>query len=528
MGNGRNATANNHDIVLDSGEKNGLEGVDWAVFGWSGGIVLAFVVAALVNVDLVSEWVNTGFAFSCKYFGAYWQLLLLLTFLISIVLACTKYGSIKLGNSEAPEMSTFRWIAIIMCTLLAGGGVFWSAAEPMYHFTSTPPSFQGIESSTAGAVAPALAQSYLHWGFLAWAILGTLSAVVLMYSHYHKGVELKPRALLYPLFGEKIMHNWLGTAVDAASIIAVAAGTIGPIGFLGLQVSFALEQLLGIPDVYTTQLLIIIGLVIIYTISAVSGLHKGIQILSRFNVLLTIALIAIILLVGPGGFIIDSFMTSFGTYIREFSVLTLYRGDQGWLGWWTVFFWGWFLGYGPMMAVFISRISKGRSIREIVFAVGVIAPIVTNFWFSVLGGSGIFYELANPGSVSKALNDAGLPAALLAIVQQLPLSFILVPAFLLLIVLFLATTGDSMALTIAIAVSGQEDPPTSIRVFWAIMMGAVAAVLLAIGKGGISALQSFIVVTAVPVGFILLPSLWLGPQVAIELYNEQHAEKNIK
>ncbi len=497
------------------------KGIDWPVFGWSGGIVLAFVVAALVNIDFVSGMVNKSFGFSCKYFGAYWQVLLLLTFLISIVLACSKYGSIKLGNVDKPEMSTFRWIAIIMCTLLAGGGVFWSAAEPMYHFTSTPPLFQGIESATKAAVAPALAQSYLHWGFLAWAILGTLSAVVLMYSHYHKGVALKPRALLYPLFGEKIMNNWLGVAVDAASIIAVAAGTIGPIGFLGLQLSFSLQQLFSIPDVYLTQLCIIIGLVIIYTISAVSGLEKGIQILSRFNVLLTIALIAIILVLGPGGFIIDSFLTGFGTYIKEFPLLTLYRGDEGWLGWWTVFFWGWFLGYGPMMAVFISRISRGRSIREIIMAVGVIAPIVTNFWFSVLGGSGIFYELANPGSVSKALSDSGLPAALLAIVQQLPLSFIMVPAFLVLIIIFLTTTGDSMALTISIAVTGEDDPPTGMRVFWAVMMGAVAAVLLAIGQGGISALQSFIVVTAVPVGFILLPSLWLGPQVAAELYKEQ-------
>ena len=506
---------------MENGQETTSKGIDWAVFGWSGGIVLAFVVAALVNIDFVSGMVNKGFGFSCKYFGAYWQVLLLLTFLVSIVLACSKYGSIKLGNIDKPEMSTFRWISIIMCTLLAGGGVFWSAAEPMYHFTSTPPLFQGIESATQAAVAPALAQSYLHWGFLAWAILGTLSAVVLMYSHYHKGVALKPRALLYPLFGEKIMHNWLGVAVDAASIIAVAAGTIGPIGFLGLQLSFSLQHLFGIPDVYFTQLCIIIGLVIIYTISAVSGLQKGIQILSRFNILLTVALIAIILLLGPGGFIIDSFLTGFGTYIKEFPLLTLYRGDTGWLSWWTVFFWGWFLGYGPMMAVFISRISRGRTIREIVMAVGVIAPIVTNFWFSVLGGSGIFYELANPGSVSKALTDNGLPAALLAIVEQLPLPFIMVPAFLVLIVVFLTTTGDSMALTISIAVTGEDDPPTGMRVFWAVMMGAVAAVLLAIGKGGISALQSFIVITAVPVGFILLPSLWLGPQVAAKLYKEQ-------
>ena len=323
--------------------------------------------------------------------------------------------------------------------------------------------------------------------------------------------------------------NPLGVAADVSSLVAVAAGTIGPIGFLGLQVSFALQDLFGIPDVYTTQLAIIIGLVIIYTISAVTGLHKGIQILSRFNVNLTLCLIVFIVLIGPGGFIIDSFLSGFGLYLKEFSVISLYRGDTGWLGWWTVFFWGWFLGYGPMMAIFIARISRGRSIREIIMAVGVIAPVITNMWFSVLGGSGIYYELQNPGSVSEALKASGLPAALLAIVGQLPLAGLLVPLFLILIVVFLATTGDSMALTMSMAVTGLDEPAKPIRVFWAVTMGAVAAVLLMVGQGGISALQSFIVITAVPVGLLLLPTLWLGPRVAIQLYNEVHGiETSVK
>jgi len=498
--------------------------IDWPVFGLSGGLVLLFVIGALVDLKLISDWVNASFGFACKYLGAYWQILSMVTFLVGLILAFTKYGRVKLGNVAKPEMSTFRWVAIIMCTLLAGGGVFWSAAEPMYHFTSVPPHFPGVEAGTTAAIAPALSLAFLHWGFLAWAVLGSTSAIVLMYCHYHKGMALKPRALLVPLFGEKVMHNWIGSAADAASIISVAAGTIGPIGFLGLQVSFALQHLFGIPDVYMTQLVIIIILVAIYTISAVSGLHRGIQLLSRFNVILTLILMAIILLFGPGLFIIDAFMSGFSTYIREFPVLAFYRGNLGWLSWWTVFFFGWFIGYGPMMAVFIARISKGRSIREIIMVVSLIAPVVTNFWFSVLGGSGIYYELQNAGSVSKALSANGLPAALLAIVEQMPMAAIMVPAFLILIVLFLATTGDSMALTISMAVTGDENPSTGIRVFWAIMMGAVAAVLLAVGSGGISALQSFIVVTAIPVGFIILPPIWGGPKYAAELYEEQKAD----
>lgn len=457
--------------------------------------------------------------------GAFWQVLLLSTFVIAILLAVSKYGKLRMGGIDKPEISMFRWIAMIMTTLLAGGGVFWSAAEPMYHFLTTPPTFSGVESGTAAAVAPALAQSYLHWGFLAWAILGTLSAVVLMYACYHKGMELKPRTLLYPVLGEKGINGFWGVAADASSMIAVAAGTIGPIGFLALQLSFALKQLFGIPDIYLTQFAIILVLIAIYTITAVSGIDKGIDWLARVNVYLAIFVMAFVLLIGPGGFIIDSFLTSFGLYAQDFVRISLFRGDADWLGWWTVFYWGWFLGYGPMMAIFIARISRGRSIREIIMAVGVIAPIVTNLWFTVLGGAGIYYELQNKGAVSNALNESGLPAALLAIVQHLPLSSLIIPVVLVLIVLFLVTTGAGMTYTMAMAVTGDNTPSKAVRVFWGVMMGAVAAVLIKIGEGGISALQSFIIVTAVPVSLLLLPTLWAGPKVAAEFARMQEKDK---
>lgn len=505
--------------IKDSSPKN--KGIDWMVFGLSGGIVFVFVVAALVNIDAVSKLVNSSFAFSCKYFGAFWQVLLLATFVISIILAVSKYGNLRMGGLDKPEISTFRWVAMIMTALLAGGGVFWSAAEPMYHFLTTPPTFQGVEAATEQAVAPALAQSYLHWGFLAWAILATLSAVVLMYSCYHKGMELKPRALLYPVLGEKGVNSFWGVAADASSMIAVAAGTIGPIGFLALQFSFALEHLFGIPNVYGTQFAIIIGLILVYTLTAVAGIDRGIDFLARLNVYIAIFVMAVVLLIGPGGFIIDSFLTSFGLYMQDFVRISLFRADTDWLGWWTVFYWGWFLGYGPMMALFTARISRGRTIREIIMAVAIIAPVVTNIWFTVLGGAGIYYELQNKGSVSNALNDSGLPAALFAIVQQLPLASIMVPIVLVLVVLFLVTTGAGMTYTMAMASTGDGTPSKAIRVYWGVMMGAVAAVLIKIGEGGIGALQSFIVVTAVPVSLLLLPTLWAGPKVAAQLAKTQ-------
>ncbi|MEH6576422.1 MAG: BCCT family transporter [Amphritea sp.] len=501
-----------------------LAGVDLPVFLISGGVLVLFVAFALYDIELVSGWVNSAFATSTKYFGAYWQVLLLLTFVIGLFLAIGRTGSVVLGGIKVPEMSTFKWISIIMCTLLAGGGVFWAAAEPMAHFTSPPPLFAGTAGSEAGTVQAAynaLAQSFMHWGFLAWAILGSLTGIVFMYLHYEKGLPLKPRTLLYPVFGDRVMKGPFGAIVDSSCVLAVVAGTVGPIGFLGLQVSFGLEKLFGIPDTYTTQVFILLGLIGIYTLSAVSGVTRGIQILSRFNVILAVVLMAFILLFGPTAFIIDGYLHAFGIYLDQFIPMATFRASPGWLDWWTVFFWGWFLGYGPLMAMFVARISRGRTIREMVLMISVVAPVITCFWFTIVGGTGLFYELANPGVISEPFTGFNLPAALLAITEQLPMGFIISVLFLILTTIFVATTGDSMTYCVSMVMTGTDHPQSSVRVFWGIMMGVVAALLISIGSGGISALQSFIVVTAVPVSLVLLPSLWTAPQIALKMADEQ-------
>lgn len=486
----------------------------------SGGVLALFAGLALADLALVKSLVNTGFGWSTKYFGAYWQILLLLTFFIGLFIAASRAGGVVLGGVAKPEMSTFRWVAIILCTLLAGGGVFWAAAEPIAHFTSPPPLFGG-EAKTAAMVYPALAQTFMHWGFLAWAILGSLASIVLMYYHHAKGLPLRPRTLLYPVFGDRVMKGAFGAIVDSACVIAVAAGTIGPIGFFGLQVSYGLADLFGIPNTYGTQVVALIVLVGIYTFSSVTGIGKGIQILSRANVILALALLAFILLFGPTSFIIDSYVQGFGLYLSEFLSMATYRGNTQWLGWWTIFFWGWFLGYAPLMAVFISRISRGRSIRQIVLVVAIAAPVVTTFWFTVVGGSGLFFELANPGSVSEPFKGFNFPAALFAITKQFPLGFVVSLAFLVLATIFVATSGDSMTYAISMVVTGEEEPRKAIRVFWGIAMGGIAAILISMGSGGVSALQSFIIVTAVPVSLILLPSLWTAPRIARQLAREQ-------
>ena len=500
----------------------GFAGVNKPVFALTGGFIAIFCVLALVSLETLSAWVDSGFGWSVRFFGLYWQILLFATFVIGIVIAFMPASSVRLGTVDKPEFSVFQWGSMIMCTLLAGGGVFWAAGEPMAHFLFPAPYF-GVEGKTAAAADPALAQAFLHWGFLAWAILGTLTTIMLMHYHYDKGLPLAPRTLLYPIFKERAIKGPIAIIADASCIIAVVAGTVGPIGFLGLQVSYGLDNLFGIPDGLATQIVVIGGLVALYTLSAITGVNRGIKILSQFNIILGFILLGFILLAGPTAFILKSFFSGLGTYVANFVPMALYRGDTGWLGWWTVFFWGWFLGYGPLMAMFISRVSRGRSARAIIIMVALVAPLVTNFWFTIVGGSGIAFELADPGSVSTAFEGFNLPAALLAITNQLPAGFLVSVLFLILTTVFVATTGDSMTYVLSVAMSNNDHPATPVRVFWGIAMGLMALILISLGSGGVSKLQSFIVVTAVPVSLVLLPSLWDAFRIVRELHAEQQA-----
>ncbi|WP_343751016.1 BCCT family transporter [Lentibacillus halophilus] len=493
--------------------------MDWTAFAVSGGFLIAFIVLSFINSEAVGNWITKLFDFSAKYFGAYWQVLMFGNFIIGIFLGFSRFGKVRLGGLDKPKYSYYRWVAMILVTLLASGGVFWAAAEPMYHYMSSPPLFGDGAFSNAPA---AFAQAFMHWGFFAWAILGTLATVVMMYVHYSKGYPLRPRSLLYPVFGEKIYHkSIIGSAADISSIIAIAAGTLGPLGFLGLQISYGLNYIFNVPNTVSVSIMVIVVLVAIAAISAATGVDRGILILSRFNVGMTFVLGIIVLLIGPTFFIIDSFVGGMGTYLQNFFTMSFYRGDDAWLGSWTLFFWGWFIGYGPMLIIFISRISRGRTIRELIIAVSIVAPLVTNFWFSIIGGTGVFFEMENSGSVSGALNEAGMPAAVMAIMDQLPIGMVMAVAFLIISIIFVATTADTISYTVAVTLTGNDHPKRWLRVFWALIFGATAMVILTIGEGSITAIQNSIVITAVPVSFLLLPPLWNAPQIAKKMALEQ-------
>lgn len=254
-------------------------------------------------------------------------------------------------------------------------------------------------------------------------MLGSLTAIVLAYAHYNQGKPLQPRTLLYPVFGEWILTSWVGGVVDALCVIAIVAGTVGPIGFLATQMSYGLHVLFNVPNEFVTQLFVLLLLATVYITSAMSGVHKGIQILSRFNVFLALAIGAVIYLFGPTLFLTNVYLQSMGEYMSSFfamATMTAETAPDWWMQWWTVFFFAWFIGYAPLMAIFVARISRGRTIRQMVIAVAVLAPIATTIWFTLLGGSGIYYELTGVVDLAETLENFSFDVATLTVAQALP------------------------------------------------------------------------------------------------------------
>lgn len=493
--------------------------IKWPNFYICFGFLFAFILISIINKEFAYKAVNACCAFLGKTFGGLEQVLMFVFWVSLILLAVSKWGKIRIGGKDAKKStSNLNWYAVISTTLLAGGGVFFSAAEPLMHFLNTPPHFKGIEHGTFNAASYALAQTYMDWGFLLWGVCA-LGVPALVYASEIKKLPLRPSSMLYPLLGRKGSCGPLGTAMDGFALIGVAAGTIGPTGFLGLQLSYTLHNIMGIPDSITMQMIVILVATAIFAIGASTGANKGMTALARWTIYLGAIMIIAFFCFNNGIFIIDSFVDAFGTYMREFPVMAFSRDDPTWMNGWTVFYLFWFLSFGPSMAVLIINLSKGRTLRQVLIAITVISPIIANFWFTVFGASGLYYELQTPGIISNVFNTFGMPSVLVTIIDIMPLHIIWLPLAIVLIVLFLVTTGAGVAYSMALQVTNMEVPYAWLRALFSILMGVCAAVLVWIGgSDAMSALQNFMLISGVPMMFFYVMVLAGIPKAAKALY----------
>jgi len=470
------------------------------VFWPSAIIIILFIIVTLsVGEPMESIFVQVQDAISDN---ARWLFVLSVNIFLFFVLALafSKYGSIRLGGSSAkPEFKTLTWFAMLFSAGMGIGILFWSVAEPLFHYTSPPYG----EGNTIQAAKNALGVTFLHWGLHAWGIYA-LIGLGLAFFTFNKKLPLTIKSLFYPVLGDKI-YGPIGNIIDTLAVVATLFGLATSLGLGVKQVSAGLHHLFNLKDTLVLQVLLIAGITLLATISVVTGLKKGVRFLSEWNVRIAFLLLLILLIIGPTLFIFNSFVQNIGYYLSNFLRLSLWTESyqqSDWQNNWTVFYWAWWISWSPFVGMFIARISKGRTIREFVSGVLIVPSLVTFFWLSSFGGSAIFLELNGIGNLLSAVQD-NVATAIYVLFENFPLSNFTSALAILLVTSFFVTSSDSGSLVIdSITAGGKLDAPVGQRVFWAVSEGLVAAVLL-IG-GGLNALQTAAISTGLPFTLVLL------------------------
>ena len=485
--------------------------VNKPVFITSGILIVGFIIFG----SLFTETAAALFSFLQDFIAEKFRWLFIILFNVALVfciyLAASRYGDIRLGKqTERPQYTLFSWIGMLFSAGIGIGLVYWGTAEPLYHFMAPPVG----EGQTVEAAKQAMNLSFLHWGLHAWAIY-TVVALSLAYFHFRRGLPLSIRSTLYPILGQKIYGKW-GHTVDILAVFGTMFGVVTSLGLGVMQINSGLEGLFGIPNTLTVQFIIIAFVTSLACGSLMLGLDKGIKRLSDINMGLTGILLAFMVILGPTLFIFDSFIENVGNYLANIVTLSTwseaYSGTD-WQSAWTIFYWAWWVSWSPFVGVFIARISRGRTIREFVFGVLLIPMTILFFWFTTFGGVAIQMELlaaispdlVSPGLVAAVQADTG--SAIFKLVEYYPLTKPITLLIVVMIVLWFVTSSDSASFVIdMLTAGGDTNPPKIQRLFWAIMQGVIAAILLA--AGGLGALQAAAIVAGLPFALVIFVMMY--------------------
>ena len=482
------------------------------VFLSSALLIIAFIIFGAFFNELANEVFGQAKAFISVRFGWFFIVVVNLALLMSIYLIFSKYGDIRLGyQTEEPEYNLLSWIGMLFSAGIGIGLLYWGTAEPLQHFMAPPIG----EPETVAAAKQAMNISFLHYGLHVWAIYGMV-ALSLAYFHYRRGLPLAIRSTLYPLIGKKIYGPW-GHTVDTLAVFGTMFGVVTTLGLGVLQINAGLETLFGIPNTITVQIILIVLITMLASLSLLMGLDKGIKRLSDINIFLTIVLLSFVIFLGPTQFIINSFVENIGNYIHQVIPLGLwtesYVGEENWQSSWTIFYWAWWISWSPFVGVFIARISRGRTIREFILGVLLIPITILFLWFTAFGGSAVHMELmaaadpslASPGLVEAVKADYG--SAIFKLMEFYPFAKAATLLIIVMIVLWFVTSSDSASFVIDMLTSGGDaNPPKIQRLFWAGTEGVIAAVLLA--AGGLGALQAASIISGFPFAIVILVMLY--------------------
>ena len=467
------------------------------------------VAGTLSAPELAGNAFSSLLAFITETFGWFYMLAVALFLMFIVGVAFSSWGNIKLGPDHIePQYNFITWFAMLFS---AGYGIallFFGVAEPVLHYAEPPAG----AAQTVDAAKQAMQIAFFHWGFHIWAIYG-LTGLVLAYFAFRHGLPLSIRSAFYPLIGEKI-HGPIGHTVDVFAILGTLFGIATTLGLSVSQLNTGLNFLWpSIPVSTMVQVICITVITSLAIVSVVTGLDKGIRRLSELNMMLVVFLLVFVFLAGPTIHILETFLENTGSYLnhiveRTFNLQAYSRSD--WIGNWTLFIFGWTISWAPFVGLFIARISRGRTIRQFIVGVMVVPTLFTFLWFSVFGDTAL-NMIMNEGYdtlVGYVQDDTAV--ALFRLYEQLPLSSLVSFVTVILIITFFVTSSDSGSLVVdSLASGGAVNPPVWQRIFWATLEGLLAAGLLV--AGGLSALQTMAITTALPFSIILLLaalSLW--------------------
>ncbi|MEX0364801.1 MAG: BCCT family transporter [Ruegeria sp.] len=507
-------TETDYEVGQDNVQILGLD-VHNPVFAVSGLTIVAFVFFSLVFREQATEffgWLRPAltsnfdwvFMIACNVFV-----------LFSLLLIVTPYGSIRLGGADArPDYSYAGWFSMLFAAGMGIGLVFWGVAEPISHYGASLGGVtvgeDGLRTDWAplGAAAEdpqaardlAMAATIYHWGLHPWAIYAVV-ALALAFFSFNRGLPLTMRSVFYPIFGQA---TWgiLGHVIDVLAVFATIFGLATSLGLGATQALAGLNYLFGVPVTDGMKVLLIVLITIFALVSVVAGLDKGVKRLSEANMVLAAALLILVLIVGPTIAIISGFFTNLVDYAAQLPAMMNWVGreDTNFVQGWTTFYWAWWISWSPFVGMFIARISRGRTVREFIICVLVIPTVVGALWMSVFGGAALDQVMSGTG---QALSDAALELKMFKMFEAFPMTGILSFVGIILVVVFFVTSSDSGSLVIdTITAGGKTDAPTAQRVFWCILEGAIAIVLLL--GGGLGALQAASIATGFPFAIVLM------------------------
>lgn len=465
--------------------------------------IIGICLLSAIYPKLTESLLNTvkNFIFINLNYVYIWSVTIFVIFLIYLIFS--KYGNIRLGrNDSKPDYSFFSWISMLFAAGMGIGLMYFSVAEPMQHYSNEV--FAG--NSVVQRAKDAQLYTFFHWGIHAWAIY-CIVGLSLAYFTYRYRLPLSLRSCFYPLLKDKIKGKW-GNAIDVFALCSTFFGITTTLGFGVVQINSGLETLGVLPtSSFLYQVLIVVVLVLLSIISAISGVDKGVRILSNINIISVAMLLLFVLILGPTIYLIGSFTDGIGNYISNFFNLTfnthVYEPEmQPWFYDWTILYWAWWISWSPYVGLFIAKISKGRTIREFIVAVLIIPTLFNFIWMSVFGNSAIWFDVnvAN-GALSQLASNPD--ALMFRFLEYLPLTNIASFFTIAIIIIFFVTSADSgMFVMNSIATKNAKNSPKWQTVGWGILLSALALLLL--NAGGLAALQSMTLITALPFSIIML------------------------